>query len=166
MAGPLIPHHDFETAVANCLNCNVCDRPGTFAEARDVARIHSNVRRFVKDEFTVWRCTGCGSLHCKEDVDLAYYYGGYFYTDQQLDYFSRCAYAARIRQLRRWGWNTDRTLLDYGCGSGAFLRLLQERRRRRRRLRSVSRRLERPSRAGSDVRLRHGVRRHRARRRS
>jgi 2-polyprenyl-3-methyl-5-hydroxy-6-metoxy-1,4-benzoquinol methylase len=116
-----------EFLVAECLRCNVCDQPGTFAEAKETARVHSNVRKFMSEALTVWRCTGCDSLHCKEDVDLAHYYGGYIYGEQRLDYFSRCAYAARIRQLKRWGWTTGRTLLDYGCGSGVFLQLLRER---------------------------------------
>lgn len=110
----------------DCLQCNVCSEPGTFVDARETARINSNVRRYLDDAFTVWRCTGCGSLHSKEDVDLAHYYAGYFYGGQQLDYFSRRAYGSRIRQLRRWGWHPGKTLLDYGCGSGAFLHLLRE----------------------------------------
>lgn len=109
----------------DCVRCNLCDQPGTCDDALDRARIPSNVRYFRRDSFTVWRCNGCGSLHCKDDVDLAHYYRHYIYDRQQLDYFTRCAYAGRVRQLRRWGWKPQHSLLDYGCGSGTFVRYLR-----------------------------------------
>ena len=54
--------------------CLLCDNPGTLAGAVDAGKVPCNVRRFQDKLFTLWRCTGCGSLHCAEDADLALYY--------------------------------------------------------------------------------------------
>src|SRR5689334_12727975 len=59
--------------MAACEKCNLCEHPGTLSTAVEIARIPCNVRKFRDKFFTIWRCTGCGSLHCKEDADLPAY---------------------------------------------------------------------------------------------
>ena len=48
----------------------------------EVGAVPCNVREFSKDLFTLWRCIGCGSLHCAEDADLDRYYAHYPLKDQ------------------------------------------------------------------------------------
>ncbi len=96
------------------------------AEASGIARVSSNLRKFRQEQFTVWRCSNCQSLHSKEDVDLGYYYAHYYLGNHQLDYFSRCSYRSRLQKLMRQGFCLEHSLLDYGCGPGLFVTYLRE----------------------------------------
>jgi SAM-dependent methyltransferase len=95
-------------------------------DAADTARIPCNVRRFQNDQFTFWRCDGCGSLHCVEDVDLAAYYAHYPIKQQKLDFHERIGYRNRLRMLERAGLRRDDRILDYGCGPGLFVEFLRQ----------------------------------------
>jgi len=112
--------------MANCTRCNLCDKPGTFAEATDVAQVPCNVRRFQHELFTVWRCTNCASLHSKEDAELARYYRDYPLQQQQLDPVLRVAYGNRLRLLKKRGLSRTSSMLDFGCGSGTFVEFLRQ----------------------------------------
>ena len=107
--------------------CDLCSEGGRLELSRDVGRVRSNVRAFRHEEFTVWRCPGCGSLHCLEDIDYARYYDGYFMQRQKMDFFARKLFASRLRELERGGLSRDQTIIDYGCGSGNFVRFLRSR---------------------------------------
>ncbi|MFN8390445.1 MAG: class I SAM-dependent methyltransferase [Bdellovibrionota bacterium] len=111
--------------MAECLECNLCDNPGTFAGATDVASIPCHVDCFRNDHFTVWRCTNCGSLHSKEEVDLLHYYDRYPFKNHRLDFHTRVGYANRIRLLERFGLKKTDRILDFGCGAGLFLQVLR-----------------------------------------
>jgi SAM-dependent methyltransferase len=91
-----------------------------------VARIPCNVRRFQERVFTLWRCTGCGSLHCAEDADLALYYADYPLKRQNLGFAERIGYGNRLRLLERQGFRRSDRVLDYGCGAGLFVRSLRQ----------------------------------------
>lgn len=108
------------------LNCNVCEKPGSYAQASEVNTIRCNVRRFGHERFTMWRCTHCNSLHCKEAVDLDAYYADYPMTRQTRDFATERAFANRLRVMRRFGLRDDSLVLDYGCGKGLFVSFLRE----------------------------------------
>lgn len=78
--------------------CNLCDDPRPLSGTRDVARVASNVRRFRHEQFTVWRCEHCRSLHAKEGVELGPYYAGYPLQNQRLDFFTRVSFRNRLRR--------------------------------------------------------------------
>src|SRR3954471_9551442 len=107
--------------MAACLACTVCDRPATRAAAADAASIPCNVRRFAGESFTVWRCAGCGSLHCAEDADLPRYYADYPLRRQRLTLHERIGYRHRRRWLTQRGVGAGARILDYGCGAGLFV---------------------------------------------
>jgi 2-polyprenyl-3-methyl-5-hydroxy-6-metoxy-1,4-benzoquinol methylase len=112
--------------MAACTRCNLCANPGALAEAVEVGRIPCNVRRFQDRRFTLWRCTGCGSLHCAEDADLALYYADYPLKRQNLGFAERTGYGNRLRLLERQGFRRSDRVLDYGCGAGLFVRFLRQ----------------------------------------
>ena len=37
----------------------------------ETASVRSNVRAFRNEQFVIWRCTACKSIHAQDDVDLA-----------------------------------------------------------------------------------------------
>jgi len=107
--------------------CNVCDRPTNLADSTDIAEVRPNTRPHRHEEFTVWRCNHCRSLHCKEMVDLDFYYRDYYLKDQVLDYFTRCSSWNRERLLRKVGVQRNHRILDYGCGKGLVVEYLRQR---------------------------------------
>lgn len=109
-----------------CRKCNLCDPPGTIETASELRKIRSNVRQFQNEEFTVWRCTNCGSLHCLEDIDYALYYRDYPLHRQKSDFFTLKLFSARLKQLVEGGLLARHSILDYGCGNGGFVRFLRE----------------------------------------
>ena len=113
--------------MASCIRCNLCGNPGTLAEAVEVGQAPCNVRRFKDRLFTLWRCTGCGSLHCAEDADLAFYYADYPLKRQKIGFGERIAYRNRLRLLTRKGFRKSDRILDYGCGAGLFVSYLRGR---------------------------------------
>jgi 2-polyprenyl-3-methyl-5-hydroxy-6-metoxy-1,4-benzoquinol methylase len=118
-----------ELAPTACTVCNVCDKPGTLAAAVERLRVWSNVRKFKDDAFTVWRCSGCGSLHSAEAVDLNRYYAEYpphQMDASKLNFVLRLGCRNRLRILSRQGLRPSHRILDYGCGGGMFLRFLKE----------------------------------------
>ena len=81
---------------------------------------------FANEQFTLWRCRGCGSLHCAEDADLARYYDPYPLKQQQVTFSERVGYSNRLRLLERAGFERGQEILDYGCGAGLFIKFLRE----------------------------------------
>lgn len=113
--------------MAECIRCNVCDAPGDFAGAKEVAQVPCNVRVFQNEVFTFWRCLSCRSLHCREDADLDRYYRHYPVKGHALDFWTRAAYANLLRRLRHGRVRPEMTVLDYGCGPGLLVKYLLER---------------------------------------
>lgn len=113
--------------MAVCEICNVCEAPGSFASASDVAQVTCNVRAFANDIFTFWRCPNCQSLHCREDADLSRYYREYPVKGHALDFWARAAYANHLHRLSLAGLRQGMSILDYGCSMGLLVRYLSER---------------------------------------
>ncbi len=105
--------------------CNLCDSPETYSKSSEQRQVACHVRKFQNDNFTVWRCGGCQSLHSKEVVDLDSYYADYPLKKHTLDFHAKIGYRNRIKLLTRCGLSKDTKILDYGCGNGLFVTFLQ-----------------------------------------
>ena len=108
------------------MHCNICgqDSPG------DVERgsVRSNVRKFSHEQFALWRCPECLSIHARDEVDLAHYYADYPFhkLSDSVDWMLRAMYRNQITRLQAAGVSKESSLLDYGCGSGLFLKALAD----------------------------------------
>jgi SAM-dependent methyltransferase len=111
--------------VADYISCGLCGDHGRLDGAQEVAQVRCNVRSHSEDCFTIWRCSSCHSLHCKEDVNLSDYYRGYPFKVHQLDYWTRAAYGSYLRRLLRAGLGRNARILDFGCGPGLFVSYLR-----------------------------------------
>jgi 2-polyprenyl-3-methyl-5-hydroxy-6-metoxy-1,4-benzoquinol methylase len=108
------------------LRCNICQ---SSCETAEEAAVRSNVRAFRDELFRVWRCPTCASLHARDEVDLAHYYATYpFHTlgeQRDTDGLLQAMYRNQLRRLQAAGLRKEHTLLDYGCGGGAFVKFLR-----------------------------------------
>jgi SAM-dependent methyltransferase len=111
------------------LRCNICQ--SSCAEPRDVetASVRSNVRKFRDEHFRVWRCPTCLSVHAQDEVDLGHYYASYpFHTlgaQKDTDGLLQAMYRNQLKRLQAAGLRPEHSVLDYGCGGGAFVKFLR-----------------------------------------
>ncbi|MGZ4846733.1 MAG: class I SAM-dependent methyltransferase [Halobacteriota archaeon] len=106
--------------------CVFCGTGTAERPAIESAQVRCNAREFGAEMFTVWRCVQCGSLHALEPIDADYYYRDYPIKLQMYDFFTKAKLRKRLGILKRAGLHRGNTLLDYGCGSGHFVRYARE----------------------------------------
>jgi SAM-dependent methyltransferase len=106
--------------------CVVCGASGA-ALVSESCRVGCNVRAFSLDTFAVWRCADCQSIHALDEVDLSHYYSGYPFFALPDDWRIRAIYSNQLRRLEKAGVRREDQILDYGCGSGAFVSYLVRR---------------------------------------
>lgn len=109
------------------MRCNICGQDC----AGDVEQtsVRSNVRKFSGEQFAVWRCPHCLSIHARDEVDLGHYYADYPFhklKDAKVDWMLRAMYGNQLSRLADAGITKEHSVLDYGCGSGLFLSFLKE----------------------------------------
>ncbi len=103
--------------------CCLCDKE---TDQTETSFVRSNVRRFSKESFPVWRCGFCGSIHSDIEVDLDEYYRCYPFFGKKLDWTFRAGYRQLHSRLRHGGLQKGASILDYGCGSGLLVDYLKE----------------------------------------
>lgn len=106
--------------------CVFCGQDHRSADRVETAIFASNVRAFLHEEFTVWRCPTCRSIHCRDVVNLADYYARYPVQAARLFWAPRLMYRTLLRRFTAFGLKPGDAFLDYGCGSGIFLEYLRE----------------------------------------
>ncbi|MBN1653963.1 MAG: class I SAM-dependent methyltransferase [Deltaproteobacteria bacterium] len=106
--------------------CNICQKKPIGEVQR--AAVRSNVRRFCDQQFAIWRCPNCRSIHASQPVDLDYYYKHYplhWLKQTKVNWMLNAMYRSQLKRLRKIGLRKEHTLLDYGCGSGLFIDYLR-----------------------------------------
>lgn len=121
---PLV-FQDTMPGVPEAQRCNLCQNPDTLTGDCETGTVHSNVREFRDESFTVWRCRGCRSIHARDGVDLPRYYARYPFQRQKRDLILRLIHRNVLRRLKRAGLKPAHKILDYGCGSGHLVRTLR-----------------------------------------
>jgi SAM-dependent methyltransferase len=109
------------------MRCNICGQD--CAGEVEQASVRSNVRKFSGEQFAIWRCPHCLSIHSRDEVDLAHYYADYPFhklKDAKVDWMLRAMYRNQLSRLTDAGITKEHSVLDYGCGSGLFLSFLKE----------------------------------------
>jgi 2-polyprenyl-3-methyl-5-hydroxy-6-metoxy-1,4-benzoquinol methylase len=105
---------------ASRLHCNLCKPGGDYDSSSEKALVRSNVRRFMHEQFEVWRCSSCNSLHSTRVVPLDPYYRHYPLQETADNVYSRILNEKFVALLKRFGLKQEHEILDYGCGSGAL----------------------------------------------
>jgi 2-polyprenyl-3-methyl-5-hydroxy-6-metoxy-1,4-benzoquinol methylase len=110
----------------NDIKCVFCGTSTGELPAAESARVRSNVREFSAETSTVWRCAKCRSLHSQEPIDYDRYYRDYPMNRMKYDFATKIILQKRMEPLKRAGLESGKTLLDYGCGNGHFVRYARE----------------------------------------
>jgi SAM-dependent methyltransferase len=105
--------------------CNICEPGGVAIAQAELALVRPNIRRLQHESFNVWRCPHCRSIHAQGEVDLDVYYRAYPFLSVKMDWRSRAMFDNQLSRLKRAGLSRRARVLDYGCGSGNFVRYLQ-----------------------------------------
>jgi len=108
------------------IKCVFCATSTAELPAADSVRVRSSVREFGAETFTVWRCAKCGSLHALEPIDYERYYRYYWLKSMKCNFGAKVMLRKRLGVLKHAGLERGATLLDYGCGSGHFVRYARE----------------------------------------
>lgn len=103
--------------------CRICHIESHQPES---ATMRGTSRRVENCTYTVWRCRNCGTINALEEVDFEGIYQNYPMQMQRYDGFAKVIFAKRLKLLRRFGLKKGDSVLDYGCGSGHFVRYLNE----------------------------------------
>lgn len=101
--------------------CRVCTKGGKLDAGSETAVVRCNVREFSREQFTVWRCPHCRTIHSRDVVDLPHYYANYPFQRQVPHFGMRLVARNYVRRLRRAGLQKKHKVLDYGCGSGMLI---------------------------------------------
>lgn len=105
--------------------CGVCKK-GTIAQATEVSQVPSNIRKWRTHLSTVWKCSECSSLISLEKLDMEIFYQDYPFHLRRLDFSTRQMFKPYLKRLEAQGLSSKHSILDYGCGSGIFLKFLEE----------------------------------------
>lgn len=108
------------------LDCSICNYRIDPNNESEFIAFSCNVRAYRDETFKVWRCPVCLTIHCLDIVDLPYYYANYPFADTKLTFPLRWCYRNLCRQLTKHGFSPEKSLLDYGCGSGLFVQYLRQ----------------------------------------
>jgi 2-polyprenyl-3-methyl-5-hydroxy-6-metoxy-1,4-benzoquinol methylase len=111
----------------SAIKCIFCGTNTAELPAAESAQVRSNIREFAAETFTVWRCAKCASLHAKEPIDYDRYYRDYPLNRLKYGFIAKVMLRKRMEILKRAGLESGKTLLDYGCGNGHFVRYARER---------------------------------------
>lgn len=113
------------TDTLQCLICPHVSERG--AAASELGRVRGNTARFLNDNFELWQCPKCLSIHATEPVDMADIYSDYpLNADRTLDVFARGTYKNLLRRLEANGLTKEASIIDFGCGNAVFLEYLGE----------------------------------------
>lgn len=109
------------------LTCNRCSYRVDPNNAAAFVTFPCHVRAFLGQSFPVWRCPDCRVIHCRDIVDLDLYYSKHPFASAKLTWTFRTFYHNLRRRLTRHGLARESRFLDYGCGTGLFVRFLRKR---------------------------------------
>lgn len=106
--------------------CVICDYQIDENNESIFKKFKCNVRAFKEETFKVWRCPNCQTIHSLDIVDIAPYYAQYPIADSTLTWAMRLCYSNLSKQLIKHGFSKNKSILDYGCANGIFVKYLQE----------------------------------------
>ena len=112
---------------ATRVTCRVCGYIDDGLDPAAFGSVRGNTRRFLGQQFPLWKCPQCLSIHSLAPVDFSDIYSDYPLNQRRLDVFARATLGNLLRRLVRAGLKKSDSILDFGCGNGLFVQYLNER---------------------------------------
>jgi SAM-dependent methyltransferase len=109
------------------VKCRICGHDDDGLDPTAFGTVRGNTHRFLGQEFRLWKCPQCLSIHSLDPVDFGDIYADYPLNRRRLDVFARGTLGNLLRRLVRAGLKKTDSVLDYGCGNGLFVQYLGER---------------------------------------
>lgn len=88
---------------------------------------HGATRSTYSKVYSFVRCFHCGSFNAIGEVNYNEIYKDYPLKNQRYDFFATKIFEKRLSYLIEFGLTKQHLVLDYGCGSGLFVRYMNER---------------------------------------
>lgn len=108
------------------VRCLICDHQSDSPAAGELGKVRGNTERFLHDEFALWQCPNCLSIHAVDPVDMADIYSDYpLNRDRTLDVFARGTFKNLLGRLAGNGLQKSHSIVDHGCGNGVYVQYLQ-----------------------------------------
>ena len=101
------------------IKCKLCNSNNTyfFIESSDYRLKTSN------NFFKLYKCLDCDFIFQNQKSLSAYKYEGNFFTKLDIiSFFNHKIWEFRIKNIIKKNFNKNIKVLDYGCGSGAFVK--------------------------------------------
>ncbi len=103
------------------VKCQICDYKTDHPNPEDIGTVRGNTERFKSQEFTLWKCPECLTIHSLDPIDLKDIYSDYALNKRRLDTFAQGTFANLLRRLKHSGLKKKDKILDFGCGNGIFV---------------------------------------------
>ena len=108
-------------------HCSVCGTSADTNDQKSFGEVNGNTTRFKTQNFSIWKCQNCHTLHSLGTVDFADIYKDYpVNLFQTLDFFAKGRFRNLLKRLRKAGLKKELHILDFGCGNGIFADYLRQ----------------------------------------
>lgn len=110
----------------NCImsfQCRICH---AINEPSLTFRFFGTTRATRKETYSLYKCSWCESLNAIDSVLFDQIYQDYPLKHQRYDFFTNCLFKSRLSLLKELGLKKEHSILDFGCGSGLFVKFLLE----------------------------------------
>ncbi|MEW9900460.1 class I SAM-dependent methyltransferase [Chitinivorax sp. PXF-14] len=115
-----------EAATRPTYQCKICGYQTQSPAASECGQARGNTERFRQQQFNLWQCPKCQSIHNVDPVDFQDIYTNYPLNMRRLDVFAKGTLANLLKRLQFAGLRKDARILDMGCGNGLMLEYLRE----------------------------------------
>lgn len=106
--------------------CLICHHESDPPPPGELGTVRGNTERFLQDDFTLWQCPKCLSIHAVEAVNMEDIYSDYpLNRDRTLDVFARGTFKNLLGRLTGHGLQKTDSILDHGCGNGVYVQYLR-----------------------------------------
>jgi len=106
-------------------HCRGCGHNQESSEGQ-LGWVRGNTSQFNQQNFPLWRCPHCATIHAVGAVDFEEIYRNYPLNERRLDAFAVATLGNLLKRLIAGGLRKSHRILDYGCGSGLFVTYLRE----------------------------------------
>jgi SAM-dependent methyltransferase len=107
--------------------CKICGYELGVSGSNAFGAVRGNTTRFSNQNFTLWKCPKCLSIHSLDPVDFREIYSDYPLNRRRLDIFARGTLRNLVRRLEKAGLKSTARIVDYGCGNGILIQFLNQR---------------------------------------